>query len=85
MTQQVPFPLKNFSLWVLLVAVSLILLYFVFIAFVSINVGLSNMQQDGFWMPITAGIIVIIACVCFFLLSFRFIFDRLKEKNSIGL
>ena len=85
MIQQEPFPLKNLSLWSLLVVVSLILLYFVFIAFVSINVGLNNMHQDGFWMPITAGIIVIIACVCFFLLSFRFIFDMLKEKNSISL
>ena len=85
MIQQEPFPLKNLGLWFFMIAVSIVVIYFFFIACISINVGLNNMHQDGFWMPLLAGIVIVMACVCFFLLSFRFIMRRLKEKSGIIL
>ncbi|MBN2061034.1 MAG: hypothetical protein JW882_11535 [Deltaproteobacteria bacterium] len=85
MIQKKQLPLKNFILWSLLIVIAILLLYFIFIALVSINVGLSHIHQDGFWMPITAGIVVIISCVCFFLFSLRFALNKLKEKEVIRI
>jgi hypothetical protein len=85
MSREDPFPLKIISLWSLLIMVGIILSYFIFISLISINVGLSNIHQDGFWIPITAGIVVITGCLFFFLFSFKFLINRLREKDSISL
>lgn len=85
MIRQDQFPLKDLSLWSILSVFGLILVYLIFIALISINVGLNNLHQDGFWMPITAGIIVILGCISTFLVSLRLILNRLGEKESLRI
>jgi hypothetical protein len=40
--------------------------YIIFIALISIKVGINHLHQDGFWMPILAGSIAIIAFLWLF-------------------
>jgi len=82
---QEPFPLKNFSLWSLLIVLGLIIGYIILIALISINVGLNHLQQDGFWVPILAGVISIVGCLWLFLYFLKFIISRMKEKDIINI
>lgn len=78
------FPAKKISLFLLIIVMGLIIAYIVFIALISINVGLNHLQQDGFWVPITAGLLSIAASLWLFLRFSRFIISQMKEKNSIS-
>lgn len=84
MIYQEPFPFKNISLWILLVGIGLIIAYIVFIALISINVGINHIQQDGSWVPILAGVLFIIGCTWLFIIFSRFIISRMKEKDIIN-
>jgi len=78
-----PIPLRNICLKFLLVGVGLIFAYIIFIALISINVGFTHLQQDGFWVPILAGLLFIAGCLWLFLSFSRFIINRMKEKDII--
>jgi uncharacterized membrane protein HdeD (DUF308 family) len=80
-----PLPLKNLGLWSLFLLFALLAAYIVFAAIVSIWVGLSHPQQDGFWMPIVAGILSIILVLWPFLRLSRLILNSLKEKDTINI
>ena len=79
-----PFPLKTISLFLLLIGLGLIIAYTIFIALVSISVGLNHLQQGGFWVPITAGVISIVVCLWLFLYFSKSIINRMKEKDTIS-
>lgn len=85
MTYQEPFPLKNLGLWSLLVFSALLTAYIVFVAIVSIWIGLDHSQQDGFWVPILAGTISMMLISWVFLRFSRFILNRMREKDTITL
>ena len=78
-----PIPLRNICLKFLLIGVGLIIACIIFIALVSINVGFTHLQQDGFWVPILAGLLFIAGCLWLFLSFSRFIINRMKEKDII--
>lgn len=80
-----PFPIKNLSLWLLLICGVLITAYVTFIALISILVGLAHLHQVGFLMPIFAGIISMMAISWLFLMFSRFLLGQMREKDIINL
>ncbi|MGD9032089.1 MAG: hypothetical protein PVJ69_16555 [Desulfobacteraceae bacterium] len=80
-----PLPLKNLGLWSLFLLSALLSAYVVFAAIVSIWIGLSHVQQDGFWMPILAGILAMILVLWPFLRFSRLILNSMKEKDTINI
>jgi hypothetical protein len=59
--------------------------YIIFIALISIKVGINHLHQDGFWMPILAGTISIIAILWLFLFLIRHIINHMKDKDIINI
>jgi len=80
-----PFPYKNFSLWLLLLCCGLITAYVIFIALISIWVGLVHLHQVGFLIPILAGVISIMTISLLFLSILKFLLNQMKEKDIIDL
>jgi len=78
-----PFPVKKTCLWTLVFILGLIVLFAIFIAVISINIGLSNMNQDGFFIPVLAGFFLIGICLFLYIYFIRFIINQLKEKDII--
>ena len=79
-----PFPLKNYSLWFLLICAGLIVAYLFFIAFITVWVGLTHLQQHGFWMPILAGTLIILFSLFLFYRLSKLILNRTKELDIIN-
>lgn len=80
-----PLPLKNLGLWSLFLLSAFLVAYIIFAAIVSIWVGLSHVQQDGFWMPILTGILSMILVLWPFLRLSRLILNAMKEKDTISI
>ena len=59
--------------------------YVIFIGLISIGVGLNHLQQDGFWVPIAAGVLSIVLCLWLFFLFSRFILNQMKEKDTVNI
>jgi len=59
--------------------------YIIFIALISIKVGITHLHQDGFWMPLLAGSITIIVFLWLFLCLLRFILNQMKDKDIINV
>jgi len=54
-----PFPVKHALCKVLLFCTSLLLFYSLFLGAVSVWVGLSHRNEEGFWAPLLAGLLFI--------------------------
>jgi len=80
-----PLPLKNLGLWSLFFLAAFLAAYIIFAAMVSVWVGLTHVQQDGFWMPILTGIFVIIVVLWPFVRLSRLILNAMKEKDAISI
>ena len=80
-----PLPLKNLGLSSLFFLSALLAAYFIFAAIVSIWIGLSHLKHDGFWMPILAGILVMIVVLWPFLRLSRLILNAMKEKDTVSI
>ena len=78
-------PLKNLGFLFLLIGMGLIFAYVIFIGLISIGVGLNHLQQDGFWVPITVGVLSIAFCFWLFLLFSRLILNQMKEKDTVNI
>jgi len=83
MISREPFPWKHFFMWVLLIASGLLTAYITFLGAVSVWVGLSNRHEDGFFMPILAGCLAILAVFWFFFRISRFLLSHMKEKGIL--
>ena len=81
MIYQEPFPLRNMSLLFLLICFGLISAYIMFIGIISIWVGLNHLQQDGFLVPILAGLFSITAVLWLLIRFSRFIIHRMRERE----
>jgi len=80
-----PLPLKNLGLWSLFFLAAFLAAYIIFAAMVSVWVGLTHVQQDGFWMPILTGILVMIVVLWPFVRLSRLILNAMKEKDAISI
>lgn len=80
-----PFPYRNLGFWSLLILCGLLSAYLLFIAIVCIWVGFHHLPQNGFWMPILAGCLIMIGILWLFLRLSRFILNGMKEKEIINL
>ena len=67
----------------LIVVMGLVIAYIIFIALISINVGFTHVQQDGFWVPILAGLIFIVLCLWLFIGITRSVINRMKDRDII--
>lgn len=79
-----PFPFKQLSLWSLLISSGLIAAFILFIALISVWVSLTHLQQDGFWMPLLAGIFCMGITLWLFFIFSKSILGRMKEKDIIN-
>ena len=79
-----PFPLKQFSLWFLLIFCGIITAFLLFIALISIWMSLTHLHQDGFWMPLLVGIIGMGTTIWIFIVFTRFILGKMKGKDIIN-
>ena len=79
-----PLPLKNLSLWLLLIFSGLITAYLSFVAAISLWVGLAHLQQDGFWMPILVGTLILVISLWLFYRLTKIILNRTKEMDIIN-
>jgi len=78
-----PFPVKKIFLWSVVFIFGLAVSFLFLLSIISINIGLSNLNQDGFFIPIMAGILFIGICLFLFIWVIRFIIGLLKEKDII--
>jgi hypothetical protein len=85
MITQRSFPVKNLSLWGLLIGFGLIAAYVIFVALVSVWFGLRNVNEDGFWVPVLAGAASIIVVAWVSISILRYLLSRLREKERIRL
>lgn len=85
MISREPLPLKNLGLWSMFLLSALLVAYIIFASIVSIWVGLSHLHQDGFWMPILAGILTMILVLWPFRRLSRLILNSMKEKDRINI
>jgi len=63
-----------------MVAISL-----VFASFVSLWTGFTDMQQDGFWVPVLAGAIMLSAVLFLFIRVTKRILFHMKEEDVLHI
>ncbi|MBN1627693.1 MAG: hypothetical protein JW944_14335 [Deltaproteobacteria bacterium] len=83
MYQSNPVPVKKIFLWGFVVILGLVFSFIIFASIISIMVGLSNLNQDGFIIPVLAGVFSIALCVFVFVCLVRFIISVLRERDII--
>jgi len=76
-----PFPVKSICLWFTVIALVLSVSYIIFISIISIKVGLNHLNQDGFIVPVLAGVFAIVVCIFIFICFMKFIISLMKEKD----
>jgi len=77
---------KKTLLWCLVMLLSLLATYLAFISLFSVWIGIDRLHQPGFWVPITAGIVLFIAVSTIFLRTVNRIFgliSNIKDKNIL--
>jgi len=80
-----PLPLKNLGLWSLFFLAAFLAAYIIFAAMVSVWVGLTHVQQEGFWMPLLTGILVMIVVLWKMRSAFRPTSLSHKDRNILDL
>ena len=85
MTDTEAFPLKNMSLWFVIACCGMVTAYLVFIGIISVWVGFHHFDQDGFWIPIMGGMIVIFLLLGFFFRLTRYISAKIKGKENTNV
>ena len=79
--QRVSFSLKKLSLYIFLACLCIMSAYVIFIAILSIRIGWSYQQHDGFWMPIAAGFISIFCCLWLLVWFSKSILTKIRQKD----
>ena len=83
MFRREPFPVKKIFLWFTVFLLGLVMSFIVFISVISIRFGLSHRSQEGFFIPILAGILFIVLVIFLFVCYLRFIINMAREKDLI--
>jgi hypothetical protein len=85
MTGSESLPLKNATLWFLLFCCGLTAGYLVFVGLVSIWVGVHQARQNGFWLPVAAGTLVVFSASWLFHRLGRFLYGRIKQTDRLQI
>ena len=72
-------------LWVMIIIGGLIAIYVSFIALVSIRIGMGNLQQDGSWVPVGAGILSFLFAFYVFFRVARTLFGLMKRPDDADI
>ena len=56
----------------------------IFIGAVSIDVGIENMHEDGYIVPVLFGLVLIVFALALFYFSVRSLLEKTKEKDIIN-
>ena len=83
MFRREPFPVKKIFLWFTVFLMALIVAFIIFVSVISIKFGLSHPTQEGFFIPILAGVLSIALCIFLFVCYLRFIINLVREKDII--
>jgi len=75
---------KKICLWCLITVCSVIAISLVFVSLVSLWTGITHMQQDGFWVPVLSGAIILIADLFFFIRVTKRILFHMKEEDVLN-
>jgi cell shape-determining protein MreD len=76
--------IKKLGLWCLIVICGIVSICLVFISFVSLGTGFTHMQQEGFWVPVLAGILLLSAALLLFVRATkRILFHMRKDTFNI--
>ncbi len=75
---------KKTGLWLLLGICSLIAVCIAMIGIISIWTGFSHKDQNGYWVPILAGTVSLIAACLFGFCSIKPIFLHMKDKDVLA-
>ncbi len=73
--------IKKKCLWFLIVVCFMFALLLAFISIISVRTGFLHMQQDGFWVPVSAGMVLLTASIFFFFFSIRRIICCMKAEE----
>lgn len=79
-----PLPLKKLGLWSVFTLCIAINCYILLIAFTSVFIGLSNLEQDGSWVPILVGLNIILLCLYLFTVILRFLRGKSRVQDSVN-
>lgn len=80
-----PISYKRVSLWSLLVVCGLFTVYIVFISLVSVWVGFDHVDQNGFWVPIVVGLLLLAGVTAIFVRIARGIRKLMRDEDLIRL
>jgi len=83
MIEHKPLPLKTWGLWLLLMVCALVTAYVLFMAILSIRIGVTHWGQYGSWLPILVGALCFAAVLWLFLGLSKFIFARMKSTDTV--
>ena len=76
-------PVKKIIFGLVIICSGLITAYIVFIAGLSIYVGLQYVHKDGFWVPILFGLVILALVLWLFIYSIGYIRHQIEEKDII--
>lgn len=81
MIRRKSFPVKKAFLCLMAAVFGAGVSFIVLLAGVSIRVGLTNMNQDGFFIPVLAGIFSIAVFLFLFIWVMKIVFNMTREKD----
>jgi uncharacterized membrane protein HdeD (DUF308 family) len=76
-------PLKNFFLKLLIFCASLLFGYALFLGVLSLRVGLTHPGQNGSWLPIFAGVLLIGVAIWFYFRLIRSLVRTMKRSDIL--
>ncbi|RLB33849.1 MAG: hypothetical protein DRH11_07815 [Deltaproteobacteria bacterium] len=79
-----PFPFRNFALWLLLACLTVLSAYLIFIGCISLWVGFDHTHQDGSWLPLLAGGLIVAATGWVFFRFSKLILNQTRRSKRLG-
>jgi hypothetical protein len=83
MIRREAYPVKKIFLWLIVFLFLASISFVIFIAIISIKTGLTYSNQDGFIVPILAGVSAIAICLFFLICFIKFLINIMREKDII--
>jgi len=77
--------LRKLALWTLAILSGIATLYLGIMCVTSMLIGFRQVQTTGFWVPILAGSLSLVALLFLFLRIIRFIQARMKQEELINI